>query len=71
MRQIFQNKCRNFPENGNKQGPEFSPLPSSSGSSKQQEQQNVLIAKCIYLVTVHTINVCFKKTDTLFIGVNL
>ena len=31
--------------------PEFS-LPSSSGSSKQQEQQNVLIAECIYLVTV-------------------
>ena len=29
MRQIFQNKCRNFPENGSMQGPEFS-LPSLS-----------------------------------------
>ena len=49
MRKIFQNRCRNFPKNGNILGPEFSPRQASFGSLVQQ---NVLIAQFIYLVTV-------------------
>ena len=37
MRQIFQNKCRNFPENGSMQGPEFS-LPSSPESEQHTQR---------------------------------
>ena len=50
MRQIFQNRCRNFPENGKMRGPELC-LNWSCGSIVQQ---NVLIAQFIYLITVNS-----------------
>ena len=50
MRQIFQNRYRNFPENGNIRGPEFFSLNHSLFLSGLQ--QNLLIAEFIYLVTV-------------------
>ena len=51
MRKIFQNRCRNFPKNGNMRGPEFSPRQASFGSLVQQ---NVLIAQFIYLITINS-----------------
>ena len=37
MRQIFQNKCKNFPENRTVQDPEFC-LPSSSESEQHTQR---------------------------------
>ena len=60
MRQIFQNRCRNFPKNGKMEGPEFC---LSLGSPGSQEQQYVLIAEFIYLVTVGSLHLFITNTD--------